>query len=758
MKWVKRIVIAVVVIVLLLLIVPVIALFTIDPNSFKPLITEQVQKATGRTLTIEGDLKLSILPRLGLNLGATRLSNAAGFGDEPFAQIDNVEVSISAWPPGPILKGQIEADQLRVSGLKLNLHTLKDGRTNWDDLSGDDLADAADDASSSKDSASNGGEDLALALEGIAIKDMSLHWRDDRDGTDVVIAPMNLSTGTIKPGKPFDLKFDMTAASSKPPADIQLALAAEVVADFEAQRYSLNSLELSMDGKTPDMPKLSAKLSAEVDADVAGKQYAVKSLKADINAQMKDSPALHAVLTANVNADLAAQTFLITPVNLDVDGLKASGQVAGTNILDNPAFTGSLKSSEFNLRDLITKFAPDALDTADPEVLKKATLDMAFSGTPKRVRLSPLNLKVDDTTLKGSAELGLGEKTAIAAVLEGDRMNLDRYLPPVEENKGKGSAKSSDKKDSAEEPLFPVDELRALDLDVKLKFADLIMNGIKMTGVNLALTAKDGLIRLTPANVQMFEGGMTSQVNLDVRGASPQLRIKTVLDRVKLGPLLSQLAGDEYLKGLGRVDIDLTSQGMVMDDIMRQLNGNISFDLSDGSIRDSELADKIETAIDFFKKGRQALKGELEPAQARSDAQKPDGEETKFTTLTGSAQIVQGVLQNQDLSLISDWILAQGIGKADLGGSTADYTLKVALNEDGKPKGGRYAPIRVKGPFDDLSYSLDLEALVRAEAEAQIEQRKDELKQKATEKIDEKLKDKLPEELREGLKGLFKGR
>ena len=55
-----------------------------DPNDFKPMITEKVREATGRELTLGGDIEWGFWPKIRLNASGIALSNAEGFGDEPF--------------------------------------------------------------------------------------------------------------------------------------------------------------------------------------------------------------------------------------------------------------------------------------------------------------------------------------------------------------------------------------------------------------------------------------------------------------------------------------------------------------------------------------------------------------------------------------------------------------------------------------------------------------------------------------------------
>ncbi|MCW8905247.1 AsmA family protein, partial [Sedimenticola sp.] len=77
--------------VLLLLVVAAVIILpmVIDPNDYKGEIVTQVKEQTGRDLKITGDLKLSVFPWLGIDIGGLELSNAKGFGEQPFAVVNS---------------------------------------------------------------------------------------------------------------------------------------------------------------------------------------------------------------------------------------------------------------------------------------------------------------------------------------------------------------------------------------------------------------------------------------------------------------------------------------------------------------------------------------------------------------------------------------------------------------------------------------------------------------------------------------------
>ena len=88
---------------LIVVAVTLIVLF-VDPNDYRDDIAAAVETRTGRKLTLSGDLKLSVFPWIALETGAATLSDAPGFGDEPFVSIDGARVSVKLLP---LLRGQL---------------------------------------------------------------------------------------------------------------------------------------------------------------------------------------------------------------------------------------------------------------------------------------------------------------------------------------------------------------------------------------------------------------------------------------------------------------------------------------------------------------------------------------------------------------------------------------------------------------------------------------------------------------------------
>ena len=117
-KFIKWLGITILAIIIVFFIAVVILANTINPNRFKPLITQQVYNATGRTLTINGDIHWSFFPSVGLNIDQATLSNSDGFGSTPFATVKHLGIGIKVLP---LLAKNVSTSDITIDGLNINL-------------------------------------------------------------------------------------------------------------------------------------------------------------------------------------------------------------------------------------------------------------------------------------------------------------------------------------------------------------------------------------------------------------------------------------------------------------------------------------------------------------------------------------------------------------------------------------------------------------------------------------------------------------
>src|SRR5581483_10350280 len=84
--------------------------------------------ATGRALTIDGDISLSLLPSPALSVAGVRLANIQGGSTADMARLKSLDVSVSLIP---LLSGNVQVTRVTLVDPVVLLETLPDGRANW---------------------------------------------------------------------------------------------------------------------------------------------------------------------------------------------------------------------------------------------------------------------------------------------------------------------------------------------------------------------------------------------------------------------------------------------------------------------------------------------------------------------------------------------------------------------------------------------------------------------------------------------------
>jgi len=320
----------------------------VDPNDYKDDITRAVKDATGRELTIDGKLKLSVFPWLGLETGKLALSNAPGFGNDPFARMDSAGIRVALLP---LLTGSIEVGTLRLNGLVLNLAKAPSGRTNWDDLLESKPGKPAKEApKAAKPAPSAKAAPVAVAIGGIDIRKANLHWNDQASSERAALRDFNLKTGRVALGQPVKLHLDVELEQSKPARRVPVSL--DTVVTVTDKDLALKNTDLRIDDS-----RLTGSVSLAFNQPVY--RFDLKLDQIDVDRYLPPAEAKPAAAPAKSGAGQAAEPVAI-PLSL-LRALNTKGELA----------IGKLKAMGIRSEDIVIKVnAKDGLITLGPNSAK----------------------------------------------------------------------------------------------------------------------------------------------------------------------------------------------------------------------------------------------------------------------------------------------------------------------------------------------------------------------------------------------------
>ncbi|MEK6210026.1 MAG: AsmA family protein [Pseudomonadota bacterium] len=642
---------------------------TFDPNQYKGQVADLVKEKTQRTLTIEGDIRLTLFPRLGVQLGKTRLSEFRS--DKEFAGLEQMRVSLALLP---LLSKQVVVDQVQLNGLRVNLVKHRDGRTNFADLLG-----AEDAAAPAPAPPSAAAAPIKFDIDGVKVSKAAVSWKDEAAGVEYTVSDLNLETGRVAPGIP--VKFELAAAftASEPKMDVKLQCAGNVTADPQNRSFSVAVLTASVSAQGPQ-------LEAGLNIKLSGVEGSAKALQ--------------------------VREFLIT-----VDAKQADNAVKGT--LSTP-IAADFETQRFELPRLAGEF-----DVASPALPMKK-LKVPLAGTvradlKKQTVNADLTTRFDESNIK--AKVGMTDFAAPFTRFDVaiDKLNVDRYLPP----KKKGATDANPA--SAPKAGQPIDfsPIKKLNLAGSLRIDELIASNVKAQNVRMEVKVKGGRLEVNPLLAILYQGSVNGTASVNAN--NNQLAIKQNLSGVSIGPLLRDALNQDLLDGRGNVAFDVTATGNTVNAIKKTLNGTAALNLKDGALKGINLAQSLRNAKAMFTGGAR------NPEQAAAAGEKTDFSElsASFVIRDGVAHNNDLLAKSPFLRLTGEGDI--NIVEGSLNYLAKAAVVATSSGQGGKELGdlkGLTVPVRASGPFTALKYKLELDSAFSDSAKQQVEAKKEELKGK----------------------------
>lgn len=735
-RLLKILLITVIAIILLLAIAVFVITQVIDPNEFKPEIEKQAREQANLTLNMEGDLAWQFWPSLGVSIGRTE----ARIADQQdlFAALNEASLSVAVLP---LLYGKVEMDGIRLAGVEVNLVDSPDG-ANWE-LIGPQSESAQDTSTdtSTEETAETGSLDIPLTIPEVVVTDGKIRYRNTADGTDIVVEHFNLGAQEVNLDSPFPLQMSLRYQDQSD-MRVDLNLDTVLAADIDTTHFVLNPMKL--------------------DANIAG----ATTMPVDVH------------LEQNLDVNLTDDTLTIKDLLLTAAGTETRGNVAVKALTGDLQLSGKLTTQPFNANKVLEAIGEAPIETTDANALSKVSVDATLGGEPGSVMVSPLTVKLDASTLSGSAGLASMETGKIVFDLLLDKINLDGYMPPSTEetesaDAAAGTGKTGGTASLSTDELIPVETLRPLLIDGKFAIGSLSYDGISASDMKFAVTAKDGVVKLTQATGKTLDGSFSAKATLDASGKTPKITASNTVTSVQIQPIAQMALDDDLAKGIFSMTGTYSASGNSEKALMDSAKGDIDLNLADATVRGLNLYHTLVGGVNDMLGQFSGLAASLIPGQESGKLPSALSEDTKILDLKSKARLdknvayldsLDAVLSKGNISgngwmniLNQDFDLKIGMKSPQLGTSKYLTDTTWPLRCEGNLEGD---PAKWCGPdkdgFKDIGKQVAAKATqdklkdklgIEGEGDTAEEVIKDAAKKKAKEEVDKQIQD--------GLKKLF---
>ena len=419
--------------------------------------------------------------------------------------------------------------------------------------------------------------------------------------------------------------------------------------------------------------------------------------------------------TPGIEVRTKEETATVQPLELKILGIDIKADLEPFSYAGSVLPKGKIQIDAFSPRSLMTLLDVEAPETADPVALSRVIVDANATVTTKAIELKDLNVKLDDTTFKGTLSVPRSSNGNYRFNLDADRIDLARYMEPVD-----AAAAASAGKGEAVPVEIPADLIRAINARGDLRIKTASLGEMIFNNVVLGLNAANGRLRLNPLSANLFGGSYSGDVRIDASGATPVLAVNENIQDVRLADLAQAMFKKKNITGTISGGFNLSGRGNDMGAVQKSLAGNMSFKLSDGAYEGTDIWYELRRA-------RALLKGGAAP-KATLPAR------TAFSAVSATGVVTDGVMRNDDLVAELPFMRMSGSGNVDLAAGTVNYNLTARVLE--RPDGLQNVteaeladftkaviPLKITGPLSSPSVKPDVEKLLKKQVEKEIKDR-----------------------------------
>ncbi|HGV3490903.1 outer membrane assembly protein AsmA [Klebsiella quasipneumoniae] len=352
----------------------------------------------------------------------------------------------------------------------------------------------------------------------------------------------------------------------------------------------------------------------------------------------------------------------------------------------------------------------------------QGSLQASWQEDSKTLRFDNLNLMASGSTLTGNGSVVLGERPDWSLDLHATTLNLDSLLAS---SSPATDSSASQQGQSQTRPLRPViadsDEredyqsLRGFTGRMALSADQLQWRGLNFTQVQSEISNKQGLLTVSKMQGNLDGGQLSLPGTLDARGDMPQATFQPALQNVEIGSLIKAFNYSLSLTGKLSLTGEFSGARIDADDFRRRWQGQAQIQMTDTRTEGLNFQQLVQQAVERSTNVR---------------AQENYDNATRLDAVSSQLTLDNGLVTLNRVQGQSDVMAMTGEGQLDLQKENCDMRFNVRVLGGWKGEGKLIdrlkqtaIPLRIYGDWQSLSYSLQVDQILRKQLQDEAKQR-----------------------------------
>lgn len=352
----------------------------------------------------------------------------------------------------------------------------------------------------------------------------------------------------------------------------------------------------------------------------------------------------------------------------------------------------------------------------------QATLKASWQEDLKKLSFSELQLTANDSSLKGNGSVTLGDYPQWDLRLAFDKLNLDNLLSraAASTNNAVGQQGQSQPRQAPpvivnSQPLPDYSSLKGFSAQLSLAARDVIWRDMTFTNVTTEASNQRGLLTISQLQGSLEGGTVSLPGTLDARGATPQIVFEPKLDNIQIATLLKAFDYSIDLTGSLSLTGDFSGKKIDADAFRHDWQGQAHISMQNTRAEGLNFQQLVQQAV-----------------ERSADVKAQDNFEnaTRLDTFSADVALNEGVMTFSHMDGQSSVLALTGQGSLDLAKATGDMQFNVRVLDGWKGESklvealkNTAIPLRVYGPWESLSYSLQVDQALRKHLQNEVKRR-----------------------------------
>ncbi|RLB99019.1 MAG: hypothetical protein DRH90_21100 [Deltaproteobacteria bacterium] len=604
-------------------------LITYDYNELKPLVARMVEDATGRKLSLGGDINLEIGFAPALVVTDAALANATWGSQPQMIEIEKLQAQVRLVP---LLFKNVKVKYISLAGVKVLLETGPKAQGNWNFLTGSNATGSIGIF-----------EPNAIEVSRVSIENLhfTFHRHQTASPTQISIASLALIRKGTEDTMALNLEADYNGQ--------QLRLSGKTGRIHNLLAHKRFPLQLSgnlantgieINGAIDDVLNLQG-----VDAEVqlAGKNFAALGSVLDLELTVTDQFEIQGHLTgsgkaltmknAKAAAILGSLHFtangvvqnLLTLNGMDLQSrlngknLEEFGKVIGVKLPATDEFeiqgrlTGSTEALTLqraqgsarrgSMRLSLTGTVKDLLTLAGMDLQSRLSgkelaeigtlfetelpglgpfdINAKLSGSANTITLNEVSATVDKSDFAGLVKFEFRKRPKITIGLESSMIDFTALMKSLEQDEQKTANKSQQKDRMFSDDPLPLDFLEKVDADIVLNAENIHAKDVRFELGHLTLKLEDSDFKIDKFEASHEQTKFSGKLHIN-HGSPTRINTNFLVQNFDLGRFHREIGLNDQVQGTVDLATHLNSKGDSVHSLMANLDGAIGIVMGQG--------------------------------------------------------------------------------------------------------------------------------------------------------------------------------